>query len=144
MVKCKICIEEKGQSKDFQHLHFHLLKIHGMTSRDYRNQFPDAPITSSKFRQKQKKLMTERRKNIPDIDKRLHEWRYKINESHYPEIFENPSLDDFEALKEREQWCRMMLGSSVKGERYRRIYRDLMECRRALEVLFEQLMRETM
>ena len=143
MPKCKICIEETGKSDEYDHMHFHLLKKHGMVCRDYKNQFPDAPITSSSFRQKQRKLMVERRKAIPDLQERLNAWRLEGTDSNDPEVFENPSIDDLETLKQREEWCRMMLGSGVKGKRYRRIYKDLMECRRALEVLFEQLMRES-
>ena len=143
MVKCKICIEEKGESDDYHHLTFHLEKKHRMFTREYKEKFPDAHITSSSFRQKQRKLMLERRKNIPDLEKKLHRWRYEERESDYPDVFENPSIDDLETLKQREKWCCQMLGSGITGERYKRIYKDLMECRRALEVLFEQLMRES-
>ena len=143
MVKCKICIGETGRSKDFENLHFHLLKKHGMTCKEYKQRYPDAPITSAKFRNNQKELMTERHKQIPDLIEKLQAWRHEETGSHYPDTFENPSIDDLEALKEREQWCRMMLGSGIRGQRYKDTYRDLMDCRRALEALLEKLMRES-
>jgi len=142
MVKCKICLEEKGRSNDYEHLHFHLLKKHGIVCRDYRNQFPGALVTSSSFRLKQKKLMLEKRKNIPDLQKKLHAWRQQKEDPDYEDVYKNPTIDDLENIKRREEWCRMMLGSGIKGEEYKRIYKDLMDCRVAIEQLFEQLMRQ--
>ena len=145
MVKCLICIGEKGRSKEYQHLHFHLQKKHGMVVRDYRNQYPNAPVTSPEFKNKQRKLMKQRRKNIPDLEQKLHQWRQQENEIDLDDDFyENPSFEDLENIKRREEWCRMMLGSGVKGQQYKRIYKDLMECRQAMDVVYEKLMKETM
>lgn len=141
MLKCRICIERKGESKDFKLINLHLLKKHGMLPKEYLQRYPNAKLSSSKFRAKQRQLMFERRKNDPNYQEKLHAWLHEISKSHYPDVFENPSIDDFEALKQREKWCRLMLGSGIKGGRYRRIYRDLMEVRQALEILFEQLMK---
>lgn len=141
MVKCKICIEEKGESKDFEHLHFHVLKKHGMTSQDYRNQFPDAPITSSKFRQKQRKQMLERRKNIPDLEEKLHRWRNEKPESMDSKV--EPTMDNIESLTERVQYLKLLLGSGVRGEKYKRAYHEYMEIKMLLEHLIDLYIKQS-
>ena len=141
MVKCRMCLEETGKSKDFEHLHFHLLKIHGMVSKEYRQRYPDAHITSSKFRQKQKKLMLERRKNIPDLEERLHRWRHEKPESMDSDV--EPTMDNIESLTERVQYLKLLLGSGVQGEKYKRAYHEYMEATLLLEHLIDLYIKQS-
>jgi len=142
MVKCRFCIERKGKSKDFKLINLHLLKIHGMLVSEYRQRYPGAKLCSSKFREKKRKQMIKQRKADPNFQRKCHRWLHEETESPYPDMFENPSIDTYETLVQREKWCRLMLGSGIKGERYRRIYRDLIDVRQALERVFEQLMKK--
>jgi hypothetical protein len=136
MVKCKICLEEKGASDEYHHLHFHLYKKHHMTVRHYRSLFPDAVVVSNQFIEKQRKLMMERRKQIPDFQERLNRWRHKNSESGYDEYV--PTIDDIDRLHDREEYLKFLLGSGVKGEKYKRAYREYMEIRQILKMLYEK------
>ena len=141
MVKCKICIEEKGESDDYHHLTFHLGKKHRIYTREYKEKFPDAHITSSSFRQKQRKLMLERRKNIPDLEERLHQWRNEKPESMDSEV--EPTMDNIESLTERVQYYKLLLGSGVRGERYKRAYHEYMEAKTLLEHLIDLYIKQS-
>lgn len=138
MVKCKICLEEAGESKDYQHLHFHLLYKHGMTSRHYKTMYPAAKIVSAKFRQKQRDLMIEKRKRIKDLAKRQSRWRLKKYHD-ITEMYRNiePTIDNIETITQRLQYLGLRLGSGIHGQDYKKTYREYMEAKIALEHLVD-------
>lgn len=143
MIKCRYCMEKTGESKSFEHLPLHLLYKHGMSTREYKQRYPHAPLTTKKFKQKQKVLMKQRHKQIPDMVARSQKWRDEVVKL---DPIENPTIDDLESLSQREKWLRMKLASGITGTDYKKIYLELMSIRvllkDTLEDYFEKVEKE--
>ena len=134
MIKCRYCIEKNGESRSFEHLPLHLLNMHGMLPKEYLQMYPNAPLTSAKFKQKQKDLMKKRHREIPDLVARSQKWRDAVVKL---DPIENPTIDDLESLEAREKWLRLNLASGVTGTDYKKIYLELMSIRVLLKDTLE-------
>lgn len=138
MVQCRYCKKETGKSKNYQHLHFHLLYKHGLVAKQYKKMFPKAPIVSERFREKQRALMSVKRQRYKDLAQRQNKWRNKITDNYYRDNYYRdlePTRENIELLEERIQYLKYGLAAGLRGYEYRKTLLDLRELKSVLDEL---------
>ena len=137
MVRCPICMRERGESADYDQLSAHLRHKHHIDVKRYREMFPGAgEVVSERFRSRCKKAKEKMKNEYRRHGRKGSAWRHEQDLEAYEAFADlGPNIDDLELLEEVITGLRYSLVCGLRGEEYKKVCLRLREAKLRYEYL---------